>query len=347
MKKKLILLAVILLIIGSFGFKIYKDAVEVIQHPIISSDEKINIKVKSGDNLNTLVKRLNGEKKIGNSYLIKWYVKKQKLNTNIKPGDYEIAKDISLESFIKTLGDGIYNENVVKVTIPEGFSVEQIATLLEDKGVITKEDFIKSIKEYNTPGYIKEDSNRKYALEGFLFPDTYQLLKKMNGKDVIEKMNKNFDTVIKGIEKQINKEIKTEDIDKIVTMASIIEKEAEKGTERPVVASVFYNRLKIKMQLQSCATVEYALGVHKTIYTYDDLAVKSPYNTYLVKELPTGPICNPGKDSILAAVSPSSTDYLYFVSKFDGSGTHFFTKNYNEFLNFKNISDANLAKTNK
>lgn len=346
MKKKLIFLAIILLIVGSFVFKIYKDAVEVLQHPIVTNDNTVTIKVKNGDNLNSLISRLNSEKKIGNSYLIKWYIKKQNLNTNIKPGDYEIPKEVTLENFIKTLSAGKYNENAVKVTIPEGFTIEQIAALLQDKGVISKEEFIKSVKEYNPPSYVKTDSNRKYSLEGYLFPDTYEFIKGMKGKDIIEKMNSNFGLVIKDVEKKSGKELKSEDIDNIIIMASIVEKEAEKGTERPIVASVFYNRLKIKMQLQSCATVEYALGVHKTVYTYDDLAVKSPYNTYIEKALPVGPVCNPGKDSILAAVAPAKSDHLYFVSKFDGSGTHFFTRNYNEFLNFKKISDANLAKNN-
>jgi UPF0755 protein len=346
MKKKLILFAIVLLIVGTFVFKLYKDAVEVIQHPIIASDNSVVIKVKNGDNLNKLITRLNNEKKLGNSYLIKWYIKKQNLDTNIKPGDYEIPKEVSLENFIKTLSAGKYNEKAIKVTIPEGFTIEQIAALLQEKEVISKDEFIKSVKEYNPPSYVKIDSNRKYSLEGFLFPDTYEFIKGMKGNEIIEKMNSNFGLVIKDVEKKSGKELKSEDIDNLITMASIVEKEAEKGTERPTVASVFYNRLKIKMQLQSCATVEYALGVHKTVYTYEDLAVKSPYNTYIEKALPVGPVCNPGKDSILAAVSPATSDYLYFVSKFDGSGTHFFTKKYNEFLNFKKISDNNLAKNN-
>lgn len=347
MKKKLILFTIILLVIGIFAFKIYKDVVEVIKHPLIGRDNIVSINVKKGDNLNSVVSRLNGENKIGNTYLIKWYIKKQNLDTNIKPGDYEISKDISLDNFIKTLSTGKFNENTVKVTIPEGFTIDQIASTLEEKGIISKEDFINSINEYNAPNYVKEDGNRRYGLEGFLFPDTYEFIKGMHGKDIIDKMNKNFELVIQDIEKKIGKEIKSEDIDNIITMASIVEKEAEKAEERPVVASVFYNRLKIKMQLQSCATVEYAIKKHKTIYTNDDIAFKSPYNTYLVPALPAGPVCNPGKASILAAVSPSSTDYLYFVSKFDGTGTHFFTKNFSEFNNFMKISDANLAKNNK
>ena len=116
-------------------------------------------------------------------------------------------------------------------------------------------------------------------------------------------------------------------------MASIVEKEASDKKELDIVASVFYNRLKIDMPLQSCATVLYSLGKHKDILLDKDLEVKSPYNTYIVEGFPIGPICNPGKESIKAALSPATTNYLYFVSTNDGK--HFFTDDYKKFLEIK------------
>ncbi len=175
---------------------------------------------------------------------------------------------------------------------------------MEKQGIIKKEDFIKSIKEYKGPSFVKEDKNRKYSLEGYLFPDTYEFFKGMQGDKIIDKMLDRFNYVIKEIEKENNIKIKDEDMDKLISMASVIEKEAEKDDERGKVASVFYNRIDKKMKMESCATVLYALGYHKDKLYYKDLKIKSPYNTYLNTGLPIGPICSPGKNSIKAALNP-------------------------------------------
>jgi UPF0755 protein len=344
MKKKLVFIIIFVSIVSFLSFKIYSGAVQIVKHPILSDEQFVNISVKSGDTFNNLIGRLNLEKKVGNPYLIKWYVKNKNLNTNIKPGEYQIPSEVSMEEFVKIISSGKFNENAVKVTIPEGYDIEKIASLLQEKGIITKEEFIKSCRDYQDLPYIKQDKNRKYLLEGFLFPDTYEFIKGSKGKDIIDKMVANFENVITKIEEETGKKITVDEIDKIITMASVVEREAENGSERPIVASVFYNRFKINMRMQSCATIEYALGIHKTVYTNKDLTVESPYNTYLVDGLPVGPICNPGKDSIKASVSPAVSNHLYFVSKFDGTKTHFFTNNYTEFLKFKKQSDINLAK---
>lgn len=346
MKKKIIFAIVPIIIILAIGFKIFKDAEKVIKYPFSQNKGDITVTVDEGDSLSKVINTLNKEKKIGNSYLIKWYIKKQNLSTNIKPGAYTVSKDMSTEAFLNVLNKG-KNENAIKVTIPEGYNIEAIASILEQKQIISKDEFIKSVKEYTLPSYVKDDENRKYALEGYLFPDTYAFDKEMSGKEIIDLMIKNFERVIDDLEKSNNKTLDADELDKIITMASIVEKEAEASDERPTVASVFYNRLKKPMPLQSCATIEYALGVHKTVYTYKDLEVDSPYNTYKVPALPVGPICNAGKASIEAAMNPAETTHLYFVSKFDGTKTHFFTNDYKKFQQYKKVSDENLAKMNK
>ncbi|MCM8770232.1 MAG: endolytic transglycosylase MltG, partial [Candidatus Omnitrophica bacterium] len=123
-------------------------------------------------------------------------------------------------------------------------------------------------------------------------------------------------------------ELTDEEIRKVVIVASMVEKEAEVDSERPIIASVIYNRLKKRLPLQICATVEYALGFHKARLSRQDLRVKSPYNTYLHRGLPPGPICNPGKKSLQAALYPAKTNYLFFVTK--GDGTHHFSETYAE-----------------
>jgi UPF0755 protein len=346
--KKVIIFCIIIISIGSIiGFKIYSDAMGIIKHPFVIESDSIELKVNNGDTLTGVINTLYEDKKIGNSYLIKWYIKNQKLNTNIKPGTYTFAKDVTLVKFIEGLGQGKFNENAIRVTIPEGYDIEHIASVLQEKGVISKENFLESVKQYNLPSYVKSDTKLKYALEGYLFPDTYEFVKGMKGNEVIDIMVKKFEAVLKDVEQKINRKIDTSEVHKLITMASVVEREAELASERATVASVFYNRIKINMKLQSCATVEYALGVHKTVYTEKDLQVQSPYNTYIVESLPVGPISSPGKDSIMAAAEPAKTDYLYFVSKFDGTKSHFFSKSYSDFLKNKNTSEANMAKLNK
>lgn len=294
-------------------------------------NDKYRFEVKKDDNLYKIIDRLDRNDLIKNKFLLKAYVKYKKFPGEIKPGFYSIKAGENINSLVHDMNSGIFDETYVKVTIPEGFQITQIASVLEKKGIISSDKFLKACKDYNIPGYIKNDNARTYKLEGYLFPDTYEFKKNMAGKAIIDTMLGRFTSVIAGVKKE--PEIKIDDLDKIITMASIVEREAEIEKERAVISSVFYNRIKLNMKLQSCATVEYALGYHKEKLTYNDLKVKSSYNTYLVSGLPEGPICSPGKSSIIAAAKPQSTDYVYFVSNNDK--THFFTKNYSEFLKVK------------
>lgn len=203
--------------------------------------------------------------------------------------------------------------------------------------MISKEEFLKAVKEYNAPSYIKKNSERKYQLEGFLFPDTYEFEKDISGEEIIERMLLRFEEVISEIEQATGKKIDKNNLDDIVTMASIVEKEAERDDERGKVASVFYNRIEQHTKFQSCATVLYALGYHKAEVSNEDIKVNSPYNTYKVDGLPIGPIACPGKASLNAAINPEKTNYLFFISNDDG--THTFTDNDKEFMRLKEIRD--------
>lgn len=335
MKRRIsILILSFLLILTAMG-SIYLWVKGVEKHPFTTNSERIEFKVKSGDTLNGVIASLEEKKLLKNQYIVKWYIKRLNLNTKIKPGSYDLSNKITISEFVKDLNSGKYNENAIKVTIPEGYDVQHIAALLEEKGIMPKDAFIEACKEYSLPDYIKKDSKRKYAIEGYLFPDTYEIIKGTQGKDIIDMMVKNFETVLKDVENKKNRTLNTSDIDRVITMASIVEKEAEKDEERGKVAAVFYNRLNKEMKLQSCATVLYTLGVHKDKLYDKDLAAPGPYNTYIVKALPAGPICSPGRKSIEAAIDPPTTKDLYFVSKNDG--THFFTDSYTEFEKAKKL----------
>ncbi|QAT40107.1 endolytic transglycosylase MltG [Clostridium sp. JN-9] len=335
MSKKVLLkifsvLLIIFLIIGLTTFILFE---KVVSHPL-NKNKNFVLYVNKGDSLYNIVDKLNKQGSLKNSFLTKLYIKNNyKNNTNIKPGTYEISSNVSLQKLIDDLEKGIYNENAVKVTIPEGYDIKQIAQLLDKNGIVKKDDFLSTCKDYKLPFYIKRDGEKRYALEGYLFPDTYEFEKNSSSEEVIKIMLSRFEEVITEIKKNNNKEINDNNIENFVTMASIVEKEALQDSDRPKVASVFYNRLNKKMKLQSDATVLYALDAHKEVVRTNDLKVKSPYNTYYVEGLPVGPICSPGKASLEAAINPEKSNNIYFIIIKDGP--HFFTDNYSKFLDVK------------
>jgi UPF0755 protein len=308
---------------------------KIIQHPI-KTNKDIHVAVKNGDTLYSILDDLNQNGAIKNSSIIKFYIKNNEIKSNVHPGKFLIPKDSTVKGLVTSLSTVGNEEDIIKVTIPEGFDINNIAELLQEKGIIKKEEFIESCKTYKLPSFIVGNENRKFNLEGFLFPATYDLKAGMSGKTIIKLMVDKFYSTINEINKE--KPIDMKKLDNIIIMASIIEGEASDKNERGEVASVFYNRLKKDMKLQSCATVLYSLGKHKEKLYNKDLEVQSPYNTYLVTGLPVGPICNPGKESIKAALSPAKTNYLYFVSNNDG--THFFSDDYNEFLKVKAVTQG-------
>ncbi|EDS77336.1 conserved hypothetical protein [Clostridium botulinum C str. Eklund] len=323
--KKITVALIILCILIFIGFKTFKN----IKYPFVSTTDEISVVVAKGDSLSNVINKLHNEGYIKRPSVIKLYINIRKIDTRIKQGNYNINANISIDKFIKILNQG-FNDEIVKVTIPEGYNIDDIGKLLEEKGIITKEQFIKSCKEYKLPQYIKQNQNAKYSLEGYLFPDTYRFKKGISGKEIIRDMLSQFKLVINDIE---NKNNKINNLHEILTKASIIEKEARSEDDRFKISSVIDNRIQKQMKLQLDATVLYSLGEHKKRLYYKDLNVKSPYNTYKVKGLPCGPICNPGKPSIISALKPQKTDYLYYV--LENNKGHYFTKEYKDFLKAK------------
>lgn len=330
-KRAVFMILTVLLIIFISVCQYYRN--KVIIHPFKIRSGNVSVYVENGESLYGVINKMAKNNQINNAFFMKFYIRNKRINTGIKSGEYTFPSGTKLDDMISFLSKGVYDNDMVKVTIPEGFDIAHIAKTLDEKGVIDKNEFIAGCKEYTLPSFIKKDSKRKYELEGYLFPDTYEFKKNMKGKEIIDIFLNRFQYVINDIEKSNNITIEDEKLDKIVIMASIVEKEIKVENERGKAASVFYNRLKKGMKLQSCATVLYALGYHKDKLSNNDLKVKSPFNTYIVKALPEGPICCPGKASIIAAIKPDNTNFLYFVSNNDG--THTFTDNYNEFLNVK------------
>ena len=239
----------------------------------------------------------------------------------IKAGEYRLNANMSPMEILERLRNG--NILTYSVTIPEGFTVKQIADLLQEKGLCDKEAFLSSI--HDAP--VGKDGDIPVTdLEGYLYPDTYKLARGISPISIVHVMVERFNEKTAPLREKVKGSGMT--MNEIVTLASIVEKETGSAEERPVIASVFLNRLKKGMRLESDPTVIYGIENFNGNLTREDLNRPGPYNTYTERGLPAGPIANPGIDSIRAVLYPSETDFLFFVSKNDG--THHFSKTLRE-----------------
>jgi len=249
------------------------------------------------------------------------------VHTGLKSGHYRLPVHQPLPEIIDTLARG--EVQLTRITIPEGYTVSQIAKLLEKHGVADAESFETAATtlagEYaHLLGFVPPTG----SLEGYLFPDTYLVSQGVAVERLILMMVTRFcKKAIPVLTEAGNARL---GVHELVTLASIIEREAAKDSERALISSVFHNRLAGGVRLQSCATVNYVLGEPHRALTVSDLAVESPYNTYLHDGLPPGPICNPGLSSLQAAVHPADSPFMYFVS--DGAGGHVFSVEYLDHL---------------
>lgn len=241
----------------------------------------------------------------------------------IRAGDYELSPSMNVPAILAKLRKG--DSLRTCFTIPEGYNLNQIAELLERKGFATKDDFLSLANDRGFAARLGVDAD---SLEGFLFPDTYCAGKGEPEEELIRMMFAQFGKRVGGEYESRAAELGFSTL-KMLTLASIIEKEASDRRERRLVSAVFHNRLKLGMPLQSCATVIYALGDrYEGSLRREDLSFGSPYNTYLRTGLPPGPIVSPGLDAINAALNPAEVDYLYFVST--GNGRHKFSSTLDE-----------------
>jgi UPF0755 protein len=231
----------------------------------------------------------------------------------VKAGEYELSPSLTPLQVLDTLTKGRVKHH--KVSVPEGYTVRQIAQFLETEGITNGEAFL---EKCFSPQYTSSLGIQAKSLEGYLFPDSYLFPKGFPPEEVIEMMVSQFRQVYTPQYSERAKELGFSNY-RILILASIIEKEAAIPEERFLVSSVYHNRLKRKMRLYSCPTVIYGIKDFDGNLTKEDLERFTPYNTYIIRGLPPGPICNPGKEAIKAALYPAETQYLYFVSKNDGS----------------------------
>jgi len=257
----------------------------------------------------------------------------------LQAGLYELSTTMSTDEIVSALATGV--TAMRKVTFPEGYTLEQMASLLEEEGVCATPDFWAAATDTATEQVLgwelpeKLDPEGRVNLagtaEGYLFPETYLFRQEEDPETVVqamlEQMKKQF---IEPLWAPAAKQKPWGNLHQVITLASLVEREARVDEERALIAGVLFNRLRQGKLLQCDATVQYALGEHKSRLTYPDLQIESPYNTYKHKGLPPSPICNPGLASLKAALHPQQTDYLFYVARPDG--THVFSRTYEEHL---------------
>lgn len=325
-KAKMIIGLVIIIVITTLIASFF-----VVNNNPLTITETSTIEVKDGDTFYNVLDKLNDEGKLKGLPFVKIYSKLSREKINIMKGKFTLEPEMSTKDLINVLkSTPLVDANVI--TIPEGYNVEKIAKELDENQICKYDDFINAVKNYNLPEYIKIDANKRYNLEGFLYPDTYHFAKNTNPDEIIKTMLNNFENVISKVEKELNIKIKKEDYEKIVTIASLIQNECRVPSEAEKISSVIYNRINKDMKLQIDATVIYALGYHVDLVLNSHLAIDSPYNTYKYSGLPLGAISNPGKASIIAALNPADTDYLFYLVEDPEVGSHFFTGSDNEFM---------------
>lgn len=320
------ILAILLIFTGTgVGFIYYATETYFIK-PIGNGNQSIHFEIKSGESFQSITKRLEENKIIEHPELLNLLSRIYSLREKIKAGEYVFKNDVSPKSLLQIfiIGKGID----YPFTVTEGLNSFEIAANFEQKGFGKKEEFIRTCAD---SVMISELLNEKIIhCEGYLFPDTYNFAKKTSARQMISVMIKafikNYTLIAQG------RNLGGWSRHQILTFASLIEKETGAAQERPMIASVFFNRLQKGIRLQTDPTVQYGIlainGVYPLNITKKDLITPTPYNTYTKAGLPPGPISNPGRESLRAVFEPSKTDFLFFVSR--NNGTHVFSKTYEE-----------------
>lgn len=290
------------------------------------SGKKPLVKIPRGVNSKRISFILWENKIITNPYFFSLLAKVLNYDSRLKAGVYEFDSP-TLLSVLSKLKKG--EVKLYKITIPEGLPKWEIAEVLAEKGIVNSEKFLEMVdnpslfyKEF--PWLVGERS-----LEGYLFPDTYYFTLEEDPLRVVRKFLTKFERVVLPLYQRRDKTGRLS-LHEIITLASIVEKEAKVDFEKPIIAGVFYNRLRRGMKLRADPTVKYALGSFSKRLNKKMLNYPSVYNTYLYSGLPPGPICSPGVNSIKAVIYPAQIDYLYFVAR--GDGTHEFSSSYRDHL---------------
>jgi UPF0755 protein len=330
--------------------------------PVEASSEEKRFVVPRGITSGRIANILEDQGLIRSGTVFSYYLKYKKVGAGFKAGEYAMSPGITVERIIEMLNNGeIVIPDTFKFTVPEGLTITQIADVI---GSIGQVDRTKFLELANNPALLKpsdgkvippfveqipENEGMKFRLEGYLFPDTYEMLADSNTEDIVvrllHELSKKLSTLPEGWADQLEKNGVS--FHELMTIASLIEREVVLDEERATVAGVIYNRLEEKMALQIDATVQYALDKHKERLLTADTKKESPYNTYLHAGLPPGPIASPSINAIKAALYPEETKFFYYVTKKDGTDGHLFAETFKQHQNNIAISEKTAKEVSQ
>ncbi|WP_342348583.1 endolytic transglycosylase MltG [uncultured Nitrospira sp.] len=284
-----------------------------LNQPVGGLAQRVLVEIPPGTPFTQVSDILDQHHLIGSGWFFTFLGRVQRVDRNIIPGEYELNAGMQPTELLNKLVKGkVYQ---YAITIPEGYNVAQIADILDQKRLALKQDIFRLSRD---PVFIQSLNVHAPTLEGYLFPDTYHFSRFTPPESIIRTFVNRFHDVLTP-ELKARTAAMDMTLQEVLTLASVVEKETGLAAERPLVSGVFHNRLRRGIPLQSDPTVIYALESFDGNIRKTDLSVDSPYNTYKVRGLPPGPIANPGLAAIHAALYPTQTDFVYFVSRNDGS----------------------------
>lgn len=329
--KKILLLIIIALVIVGGGYIFINGYIESSLQAVDTSDSsQIEIEIPSGSSTNDISEILLSKNLIKDATVFRYHVKKLGYDSRLKAGKFVLSKNMNVNELLDSLINKANFDNTTNLTIVEGLIMQDSAKTIAEQLSLDYDKLLALMSDaeyFRTDYKFLIDNPEITDLQGYLLPETYNVYKNSSEEDIVRYLLNQFEkyyelTIFPAM---ANSKLSFQSI---ITLASIVEKEAVKKEERSTIAGVFMNRLDIDMKLQSCATVNYILGEWKPRLSLEDIAVVSPYNTYLNKGLPPTPINSPGKASIEACLYPAETEYLYFLAKGDGSS--YFSKTLEE-----------------
>jgi len=328
--RPLLILAVSVALVVFLGLSVYHYIEDSYVAPVAAdTSETVHVEIGSGSSLSSIASLLYEEGIIRNKFAFQLYADLNDLGGSLKAGQYDLSPGMTMEQIADILKEGNPPRLTIKIMFLEGFTVEDMAAKLVKEGLFDnseRQEFLNLCKDadafddYSFIAALKSTENlssRRYVLEGYLAPDTYQFYEDATPEDVIRKLLDQFDNVFK-LEYEERAEQLGMTVDQVVTLASMIEWEATE-LDFKKVSAVFHNRIEREMEFDSCASMRYVTGIKKQTYTAEELKQDSPYNTYMYKGLPLGPINNPSKNAIDAALYPDeehmNEGYIYFMNK--------------------------------
>lgn len=332
---------IIFLVVSVIGILTWQTISYQLQPYNINDKEKVEIQVSTGATFKSLAKLLEDKKIIRSATLFNFLIKTKDIGS-LKAGNYALSPSMTIDEIVAVLKDGGTTGKPVlaKILVVEGSKLEEIAESVAKVTPYTKEAFMASVqndsfiqvligKYHKLLSGLSNQSDLKYKLEGYLFPATYDYHKDDSLEMIIESMVKKMDSVMSAYYSDI--ESRQQTVHQVLTIASLSEKEGVTYEDRQKIVSVFNNRLAKNMALQSDISILYALGVHKSVVTYADLEVNSPYNLYKHVGYGPGPFNSPSESAIRSVLNPEQTDYLYFVADIK-TGVVYYAKTYEEHL---------------